>query len=314
MITSPTAKYIKLAGNRSAGLLLQQLAFWEPKAGPCITFFREELSEQTGLPLRTLDRALAHLRRENLIDSYVSLTGKPAKTKLHIRLSARAKGLIPGCQNGSSTTCQNGSSLYIESSIESLKDTTSGQLLKQQTTETDSSEEEAEKEDEVKVADIVKAQKAQKAHHKPDNVLGLSRVWKETLAEADPGIKFIVLSKKQLGQLKHIFNKCPPGKAAAVVRWSLHNWADFTEEVGYTANKKIALYTPDIGFLLQYLEIAINLTLASEEKSANKKQEASATNEVQLIAQTLEPQPEADAKPKTKAELHAILYGEDDDD
>ena len=91
---------------------------------------------------------------------------------------------------------------------------------------------------------------------KPDKVYALVAVWQSS-GQIVPGF-----TKKELGQLKYLIGKWPEGKAPEILAFVLSHWYEMTDAVEtHTTFKSPA--SPDLGYLVKYQNIAMNLWLKS---------------------------------------------------
>jgi hypothetical protein len=94
--------------------------------------------------------------------------------------------------------------------------------------------------------------------HKPAHEMSLVILWQQTLAELK-GLFVGPFTNKQRGQLKQFAKLCPPGKAELVLEHTLHHWLVFITAAETHAGAYKTPASPEVGFLLQYAGIAINL-------------------------------------------------------
>jgi len=120
------------------------------------------------------------------------------------------------------------------------------------------------------------------------------------------GQTFIPFTKKQLGQLKHFKDACPPGKSAMVLEWAVRHWIEFVKQVEQSSGYQKTPTIPDVGFLLHRTGIAVQMALPQEKVPVAKKHEASQAlpeiKPVQLISPGMD-----DYKPQSLAEILALL-------
>jgi hypothetical protein len=90
----------------------------------------------------------------------------------------------------------------------------------------------------------------------PDGVLGLEALWKQVVAEKS-GVWVPDFTAKQRGQLKQFAKRCPEGKSAAVLEFTLRHWSTFIETVKAHAGLFKAPASPHVGFLLKYVGVAV---------------------------------------------------------
>lgn len=132
------------------------------------------------------------------------------------------------------------------------------------------------------VAEALKAQSAPNTASQP-----LGRLWVKLVASKYSD--FVPApTMKEIGQLKQI-DKRSEGRGEVILRWVIPNWVEFISAVQKQAGWKNVPNKPHIGFLLQNVGIAANM---SAPKKQAEKYEApkpvSVLPTVQLISQ---PQP-----------------------
>lgn len=296
-------KCLIAAGSWPAGVFLYRMSYWQRHtqithgAHTWVVMSREEWMREINCSLKEYTNIIKQLKDGGLIEVEHHLFSN--RKRAYIRLTDRALRVIrDGPPEGSMDSAPTGTT-YIEK--EGIKES-----IKENGNAAPEAPENIEGHEEpMKVEDVIAKHKHLTKVHKP-NVTGLSGVWKETLAEVySPG--FIHMTKVEIGQLKHIMNSCPAGKAHDVVEWVIRHWNEFAAEVESDAGLKKTPAAPRIDFLLKYIAVAVKLYLEPKNKAAAPKEGPKPLpipQTVQVIAQDAD-----DETPLSKDELKAMLKG-----
>lgn len=139
---------------------------------------------------------------------------------------------------------------------------------------------------------------------KPDKVYSLVHVWQLSVKKGQVAPGF---TKKDLGQLKMLIQKWPEGHAPEILAFVLSHWYEMTEAVETETTKYNSPSCPDLGYLLKYKHIAVNLWLKSKLKAKVTKVTAPpVAKPVQSVAQKPAPSVLPDTTPATWEEMQAI--------
>lgn len=318
---------VKVAGSPAAGIILYRAMVWKPTRdfGGRKWFAKSyaEMAEETGLSMKQVETALAKLRRDGLVQTSQHLF--QGKNVMHMLVTSKAKmgvdqayaegagvppvGSAQVPPNGGTQEPPNGGASYTSYK----QGDTQGEIQGDSETGLAGNSEEVLKmagkvERPKTVAELLMAAEKKtlpKHAKKAGSVSALEMKWKDTVSEVYSC--FVPqLTQKQLGQLKHFRDKCPAGRAEAVLEWAIRHWIEFVKAVETKVGLKTTPAEPRLDFLLLHAGIAINMGTVPK-KPATVKQEAPVaqvpSKKVQLISQT---QPKADA-PETKEDLMAIL-------
>jgi hypothetical protein len=114
---------------------------------------------------------------------------------------------------------------------------------------------------------------------KPDKVAGLIAVWQSS-GQIVPGF-----TKKEYGQLKYLIGKWPEGQSPEILAFVLSHWYEVTDAVETHTTKFKSPASPDLGYLVKYQNIALNLWLKSKMGPKTKQAPKPAKEVVQTIAQ-----------------------------
>ena len=106
------------------------------------------------------------------------------------------------------------------------------------------------------VHQVEQAVKANALLHKPAAASAIVTLWRDEMHKLT-GAYVPPLPAKQAGQLKMFAAACQPGTAEAVLRHVLKYWLEFTVKVAGDVCLKSTPDEPHIGFILQYVAIAI---------------------------------------------------------
>jgi hypothetical protein len=292
---NPFARCMRLAGNRTAGAILYRLQYWMAKTkitrGPhkWVAMTREQWMQETCCTLDEYKRGLARLKSAGLIETEHHLF--KGRRIAFMRLSDKAQECISApltaVQNCTTGGCETAPankepSVLKVSKGKGDKKVSSEQPLAKGSFTLPMIPEQGDGKvlsadgggrGKVKsVLDVASVVKAKTLLHKPDSVMALEFVWKKTLS-SELGYHNVVLTKKQIGMLKHFRGKCPEGEAETILAHVLVNWIDFVKDVEQKAGVKTTPAAPKIEFLLQHAWVAVNLAVTSP-KSRPTKQEA----------------------------------------
>lgn len=165
------------------------------------------------------------------------------------------------------------------------------------------------------------------------SLIDLEYMWRQIVGEEHDTLvpRF---TPQQRGQLRQFVQRCPKGQARAVIETCLRDWCYFVHDAERKAGAFKCPDQPELGFLLRYIEPAVNYYLDEAERCARQREceakreahdqevkakAAAAKVQVQLIAtpspsKQAEPWPEdfKDDPPATKEEVMAILFGDED--
>ena len=138
---------------------------------------------------------------------------------------------------------------------------------------------------------------------KPDKAASLMAVWKASLkaGQAAPAH-----TQKVQGQLNYLIKTWPAGQAPAIVAFVLQHWFEMTEAAETHAGAFKSPSSPEIGYLVKFQHIAMNLWLKSKMKPAPSPKPAPKPKVVQPIAQ-----PEPAKKFVTMEEILAMEAAEE---
>lgn len=138
---------------------------------------------------------------------------------------------------------------------------------------------------------------------KKSSVQKLIDIWRELVPKYNEAKFVSAFTIKQKGQLVQFAKKCE-GHQESVLRYVLMNWIKYVKYVSKNQGVKVTPDTPTLGFLLKYVQEAVNLYM---EANVAPKQEV--PTKMQLIA-PVQPLPkvtvEAEEKPATLADILAL--------
>jgi len=148
-----------------------------------------------------------------------------------------------------------------------------------------------------------------------------SSIWKKAVAESNPGT-FASLSDPDAGKLKSFVKTCAegglPDHAGNVIEHVARNWLEFTSEAEKKASAWKTPLQPDPGFLLKYVQVAVNFwldghqlhlvggTLQTVQPETPESKPASGMN-VPKKPKPVTPPVDDDDKPMTQEEFMAII-------
>lgn len=134
--------------------------------------------------------------------------------------------------------------------------------------------------------------------------IAIPRLWVRLLAAKYPDGDFIpALTQREAGQLKQLDTRSE-GRGEQIVRWVIPNWLEFVTAVKSEMGWKDVPSKPSIGFLLQNVSIAANM---SAPKKPAKKYETPKPVIVPQPVQLISPAKEPQATKLTMAEILATL-------
>jgi hypothetical protein len=300
-------------GDLAAALLLMRIADWFKSATlkrggrEWVVKTRNEWCEDTGLSVGQYNRAIAWLKKLEIVAVEQHLFGKTHQKLAWIRLEPATLDSIIG-KTGSVTYATAGSTksgiTQIQNNTENNTDSNSFGITKPPIVP--QSEGVVPGEDEMKTKDVIEKysspKKSPTPHSPPSHgrsAMALGGVWQKALAVTAGGFQ-PSLTMKQLGQLKQIGKQCPPGKAGAWLDHTVAQWQDFVLQTKANYSLDQVPLVPDIGFVLKYIGEFVKFNLPAPEPSATKMVvEAPKPAPVQLIAMS--------PKKATLEELQAIL-------
>jgi hypothetical protein len=131
---------------------------------------------------------------------------------------------------------------------------------------------------------------------KPDKIDGLIHVWQKS------GKPMPTITMKVRAQLKHLIKVRPEGKAPEILSHALANWFDVTNKAEIDAGAFKSPDQPQVGYLLKFQHIAVQVWQKAQAKSVAKPKPVSSS--VQSIAQA--PSMAEQHKPMTVEEMLAI--------
>lgn len=102
------------------------------------------------------------------------------------------------------------------------------------------------------------------AAHSAGTVCALEAKWRATVEGIFSGY-VVCLNPQQRGQLKNFLNACLEGRSEVVLEYAVRNWCTFTQRAKSDAAAFNLPTKPDIGFLLKYTGIAVNLWLDAQK-------------------------------------------------
>jgi hypothetical protein len=148
----------------------------------------------------------------------------------------------------------------------------------------------------------MKAEEALEKLHNPDKSSSLEVRWKSLVAEVT-GDFVPTFSAKQRGQIKTFAGKCPAGAGVQVLEHTLRHWVPFTSAAEDEAGAYKTPLKPDVGFLLRYVGVAINLWLEDTQKKAK-----AASKPPLQSAAPAPPPPEPPNESMTLDQMYDLLF------
>jgi len=324
------------AGNPAAGIILYRLIFWKPtrQINGRWWFAKSyaEIAYETGLSLKQVENGLARLRKRGLIQTSQHLF--QGKSVTHVLVTEECRQTLMACSSappkkgtqvppkevaqvppkeGTQEPPNGGTSYttYMQGEPHGVQQGDCALTCAENTGDPQSSligegkRVKPKKTRLTSVKDVLLAHKGPSQKdvlHKPESLKQLEFTWKTHVSDVFD--KYVApLTLKQQNQLKKFREKCPPGKADAVLKSVIENWVGFVKTVQAQAGLKQVPPEPSLDFLLKHAEVAVNLSLdlkkpvVTQEAAPKGEKSASA---VQLIA-------EEEDKPQTFEELMAII-------
>ena len=319
---NPFTLYHQATNSWPAAALLFQIAYWAPKAkvrrGPHLWVAKTaaEWCAETDLTHEQYKDAVAALRQLGLI---VTAPHRFAgKTITHLRLTEAGRALTGVVGPGGTSTQgvvgpggTNGEGVVVPGGTDPLTGPTSTGPTKVQDKDcvlAHASPPGGEKkqvpgkgesqEPEMKVKDALEK------FHKQDKSAQLELLWKSLVAEVT-GDFVPTFSAKQRGQLKTFVGKCPAGAGVQVLEHTLRHWVPFTSAAEDEAGAYKTPLKPDVGFLLRYVSVAINLWIEDTQK---KPKAASKTPMQSTAPAPLPPEPEPPNESMTLDQMYNLLF------
>lgn len=301
MAKSRHARCVDLAGGDFvAGSLLHQIVYWHPKATiredglSWVAKSRGEWSEETSIPLHTLDRALAKLKGKGLIET----RKKVFKGRVGMQLSlskiglrrCQEEGLLQKCEDASSQISENPSSQMCEHLYtETTKTEITEQIICAAVADAEAGAQDQGGSEAMKpkgqftVADVVNKPKPKPEMKTDDKVSVLETVWKGEVSQLT-GEYVPPLTQKARGQLKHVLKACPKGTASRTLTKVVRHWPKFVEAVKEATGQAKVPGKPNLDFLVKHVAVAINFTPSTGLTIAPAKSDAvaAAPSQVQI--------------------------------
>jgi len=256
------------AFGRNAAALIGQIEFWTAKAAsghPCVirrdgyvwvAKSREEWCSELILSLKQFKSALAKLVRMGVVVSERHLHKN--RVTAHFRVDSEARDrALEGPTNealeGPNDWSPEGPNIYSEKEEE--KENSAGSAAP--------TSEGPEMPSKVYgVQDMLAGKgRTSKVSTDPDKASkpnALAGVFKAAWSDSYPDEFMPSLTHKQLGQLKLFAQSCPQGTAGKVLDWCVRNWSIFTSQAEAKQGAFKSPERPTVGYLLQYLQTAVN--------------------------------------------------------
>jgi hypothetical protein len=252
--------------------LLAQIIYWFTKASNGASHFivyrfghrwlahsREQLMEETGLTPSQIKAALRRLADQRIIVTEQHLFG--SKNISHIRMHNDCptwvgEGFPVGMElSDLLETAKKANSIIGKTQIKNNSDSSaSGAFLL------------SEKDQKI-------GKKAISASEPAIEEVGsaaLGQRFISSYAETYPDEFLPPLTNKQLGQLKLFSQSCPAGSAGKVLDWCVRNWSLFTSYAESDQGAFRRPKRPTTGYLLQYIQTAVNAYMVSTAASKAK--------------------------------------------
>jgi hypothetical protein len=265
--------------NANAAQLLYRVAFWMPhakikRAGK--TWSANSAAQwcgQTGLTLDQYRRAIALLRKLDLVETSQHLWGN--KNVTHVRLTSEGQRVVavpspgngdtapPTGSNSAQSEMGENAQLYIhgESNLE-------GQLGESEIAfanahaedqSINTSKKYSGKSTSYSNTKIIQNSKEKSANVDPDSPRELANLWNMAVSETT-GDYVPPFNGKQFNQLKSFRAACPPGRAPAILEACLRNWPAVVD-AAKAQGAHDCPFKPSLGFLLKFATEAINVGL-----------------------------------------------------
>lgn len=312
-------EYVQIGGDLAVGSLLAQVHYWSlPSANGksklrvkrdghlWVAKTREEWCRETGLTLKQYKRAIAILKAKGLVESRVMKFGP--NTVTHLRLRAEAFDASLAFVRGIDVEAPNGPTGWSQTAqLDGPFGTTPYTVTTTGTTTESTCEKPGAVSDhaetgpqppgkgnqgEMNLTEVLK--KAEEKKYGDSSKVSLASLWQRRISALHGSFQ-PPLTGKTLGQLKQLRVKIgDAAEATKVLDWAFDNWWQFTKKAEAMYNLTGVPTTPVIGFMLQNVQLLVNMFLqsvATPPVSAPK-----AVKAIKAVPVAAKP-PEADAEP-----------------